>query len=154
MIDSQVAGNGKRGNYYRIVHFETDAEKLVNYPVTALEIPATKETPVIQFNAILEKQTNCSLMLESFYKEYIAIRAAGGPYYLNCSLKSQKISHCIFQNALGKLRDDANWKNRSAPIFKVVGTTCLRFAHDEHLFTLHFFLVDHIFSFHKLEKSM
>lgn len=85
----------------------------MNYPVTALEIPATKETPVIQFDAILEKQTNCSLMPESFYKEYIAIRAAGGPYYLNCSLKSQKISHCIFQNALGKLRNDANWKNRS-----------------------------------------
>lgn len=51
---------------FGIVHHETNAKKLVNYPVTALEIPATEEMLIIQFNAILEKQTNCSLMLESF----------------------------------------------------------------------------------------
>lgn len=85
------------------VYIETNAEKLVSYPVTALEIPGTEETPLIQLNEILEKQTNCSLMLESFYNDNIAIRAAGSSYYLNSSLGSQNISHCIVQNAQEKL---------------------------------------------------
>ena len=52
------------------VHLEIAADELVKYPVTVLEIPATGTTPVVHFNAILQKTTNSCLMVESFYNEF------------------------------------------------------------------------------------
>lgn len=50
--------------------------------------------------------------------------------------------------------DDANWQNLCAPIFKVVGTTCLPIAYDKRLLTMQFFLVDHLFSSLGLEAAV
>lgn len=71
------------------VHLETALEELVQYLVTTLSIPATEGTSVIHFNAILQKSTNSCLMLESFYNEFLAIKATEGPYYQKCSSDSQ-----------------------------------------------------------------
>ena len=122
-----------------IVHLEIAAEELVKYPVTVLAIPATGMTPVVHFNAILQETATSCLMLESFCNEFVANKATEGPYYQKFSLASRGISHFVFQSALGELQEDSHWRNRSAPDFKVVGTTCVPFTLDGHLFTPHFF---------------
>lgn len=73
-----------------IVHHKTAAEELVKYPVTVLNISATGMTLVIRFNAIVQKSTNSYVMLESFYNEFLAIKATEGPYYQKCSLTHKK----------------------------------------------------------------
>lgn len=102
-------------------------------------------------------------MLESFYNECVAYKAAviregpikvEEPYYQKFSLPSRGISHCVFQSALGELQDDSHWKNRSAPDFKVGGTSCVPVSLNGHLFTPNFFLLDHIFSSHDFESEI
>ena len=146
-----------------LVHHEITAEELEKYPVIALTIPATPTTPVVHFNAILQETTTRCLMLESFYNECVANKAAviregpmkvEEPYYQKFSLASRGISHCVFQSALGELQEDSHWRNRSAPDFKVGGTSCVPVALDGHLFTPNFFLLDHIFSSHGFESEI
>lgn len=146
-----------------LVHLDITAEDLEKYPILALTIPATPTTPVVHFNALLQETTTRCLMLESFYNRCVANKASvinegpikvEEPYYQKFSLASRGISHCIFQSALGELREDSRWKNRSAPDFKVGGTSCVPVSLDGHLFTPNFFLLDHIFSSHGLESEI
>lgn len=146
-----------------LVHLDITAEDLEKYPVVALTIPATPTTPAVKFNALLQETTTRCLMLESFYNECVANKAAGiregpikveEPYYQKFSLASRGISHCVFQSALGELQEDSHWKNRSAPDFKVGGTSCVPISLDGHLFTPNFFLLDHILSSHDFESEI
>lgn len=146
-----------------LVHLDITAEELEKYPVIALTIPATSTTPAVHFNALLQETTTRCLMLESFYNECVANKAAvvsEGPvkleesYYQKFSLASRGISHCVFQSALAELQEDSHWKNRSAPDFKVGGTSCVPISLDGHLFTPNFFLLDHIFSSSGFESDI
>lgn len=146
-----------------LVHLDITAEELEKYPVIALTIPATTTTPIVHFNALLQETTTRCLMLESFYNECVANKAAvikeepmkvEEPYYQKFSLASRGISHCVFQSALGELQEDSVWKNRSAPDFKVGGTSCVPISLDGHLFTPNFFLLDHIFSSYGFESKI
>ena len=146
-----------------LVHLDITAEELEKFPVIALTIPATQMTPVVHFNALLQETTTRCLMLESFYNGYVANKAAvireghmklEEAYYQKFSLASRGISHCVFQSALGELQEDSRWKNRSAPDFKVGGTSCVPVLLDGHLFTPNFFLLDHIISSHGFESDI
>lgn len=88
-------------------------------------------------------------MLESFYNEFVANRNTEGPYYLKFPLESRGISQCVFQGALGELQDC-----RSAPDFKAIGTTCVPVQLGRKLFTINFFLLEHIFSSPGLEAAI
>lgn len=110
-----------------------------------VSLPKSETAAPTSFKAIVSESTNMNLLLKSFYDSNVSGKVFDKTRYEISSLADNGISRCAFTTTFGMMRGEPALNDKTAPQFKVNGTSRVPFMHQGYFFSPTFLICDHIF---------